>query len=562
MDEPRQLIVLLDGTNNTLTGGREDTNLIRALECLTPPQPGQQVFYDPGVGNAGTLPGATRADKIKRRWQRLQGLAFGNGVYDNIGAAYSFLARQHQAGDQIFIFGFSRGAFEARALAGLVNMFGLLRVNELHMVPSLLSIYFSERRTSRAKAAGKREAIIRQTRELLVDPDRHDVWVHFLGVWDTVASIGIPPFDRQITGSPSMKDDSGNPKRYRHVRQALALDEQRRAFMPRPYLESNFDDSATTGQTLTQLWFHGDHCDVGGGHATDAGLARQALLWLLAEAQGKGLSLNATYASLVQQSGSSGPKCIHSETYVTPWWAIAGLKLRFPAEAVDENEHPQPIVPVAYSDPSGWAPGYPHNTVWKDRRPAGPLVLALALGLLLYVLMGWALLGWSTGSDELRIALGRIAAANNAFAVWQLTAWHGAPWPLAGPPGSAAGTALLLDLGFIACYGYVLARLCTRAFARIAGVRAITSAKHAWLNGLGCGLMVTVLADLAEDALTWLVLPDGWLEALAVSNLLPSLLADFLLLLTSGLMALAVIAKWAGGVMVLGLLAWGVFKRP
>ena len=108
MSNPRQLIVVCDGTNNNVTGGRTDTNIIKLQRGLAR-DAGQIVFYDPGVGNPAELPGATWVDSIRNWIQRLSGLAFGGGVYENIAECYTFLMLNYEKGDEIYVFGFSRG---------------------------------------------------------------------------------------------------------------------------------------------------------------------------------------------------------------------------------------------------------------------------------------------------------------------------------------------------------------------------------------------------------------------------------------------------------------------
>lgn len=188
----RPLVVLCDGTNNNLTGGHKDTNVVKLCELMAAaPDGAQQVFYDPGVGNPGELPGATLVDGWNRFSERVASLAFGRGVYENIAESYLYLMRHYQSGDAIFIFGFSRGAFTARSLAGLVNQFGILQPHMESMVPTLIHIYFSDR----ALAPEAAKAITGQASRLFVTQASRNVEIQFVGVWDTVASVGMWPFN-------------------------------------------------------------------------------------------------------------------------------------------------------------------------------------------------------------------------------------------------------------------------------------------------------------------------------------------------------------------------------
>ena len=170
---PRQIVLCCDGTNNNLTGGENDTNVVRLCQLLRTHGDEQQlVFYDPGVGNPGELPGATVWDSVNRYGERLAGLAFGRGVYENMAECYQFLMSNYQPGDELYIFGFSRGAFTARSVAGLVNMFGILQPHMVSMVPSLLHIYFSDRGGDSDAA---RRRIARQATQLFADPQEQHV---------------------------------------------------------------------------------------------------------------------------------------------------------------------------------------------------------------------------------------------------------------------------------------------------------------------------------------------------------------------------------------------------
>jgi len=136
----QQLVLLCDGTNNNLTGGASDTHLVTLAELLrADPDADRTVFYDPGVGNPGEVPGITLWDKARRLFERIDSLAFGRGVFDNIAEGYLFLMRHWRShDDQIWLFGFSRGAFTARSIGGLINRFGILEPHLESLVPTLL----------------------------------------------------------------------------------------------------------------------------------------------------------------------------------------------------------------------------------------------------------------------------------------------------------------------------------------------------------------------------------------------------------------------------------------
>ena len=455
MANPRQLIVCCDGTNNNVTGNNTNTNVIKLQSCLAG-DPDQLVFYDPGVGNAGVTPSATWGEKFKARYERLQGLAFGTGVYENIAECYTFLANNYEDGDEIYLFGFSRGAFTARAVSGLIQHFGLIRAGQDNLLPTLLHLYFRERDSDTQKDEFKEAA--EKVRHLFTPDDRAQVWVHFIGVWDTVASIGLPPFDRQITGDPTMRD-----KRFRHVRQALAKDEYRQPFEPRRYKEDNF---AQEGRSLKQVWFPGAHSDVGGGYASvgdlpdgGCGLSNQTLEWMRAEAAAIGLRMS--------------PHCVepqtvarvHSETHNVPLWALAGFEQReIPTDAAVHGAGATPLT-------------FPADTVWRFRLHwgwiVGPiLAYVMAMFLTVVALLGAVPDDWNAAKEQFRL-----------LAVWH--AWPVLPADLPMLRGEFPRTALMFEsiAGFASLA--LLAALASWAFAWIAGLRAAALAPPPLLAKLG-----------------------------------------------------------------------------
>lgn len=562
---PRQVVLLCDGTNNNLTGGLRDTNVVKLSELLRAhADPSRLVYYDPGVGNAGELPGATPWDKIRRRLERLYGLAFGRGVYENMAECYLFLMRHYRPGDELYIFGFSRGAFTARSVAGLVNQFGILQPHMESMVPTLLHVYFSNR------SGAAFQDIAAQIKRQFAAPSAHEVDIHFVGVWDSVASVGLPPFDAKITALPHP-----NGKHFVHVRQALALDEHRRAFKPRLYAGDNGPFTTMTGRagSLCQLWFPGAHCDVGGGYEVpSSALSDLAFAWLVKEAVACGLRLNAQGQALnsedqlrdamhaahkVPSSGRLSQR--HSELRKTALWALAGMCVRDTNRVVMDDGPSFEVKPEAYPlEPQ--ALERLGNQAADDELATPPMVwIALALVLMIPFAMGQVLHGPpGTGS-----AWGDVLAALNALpeylhALWQFQWWQLSGWSSGLVPAEGLGAwshsmsprwALVWDMGLIASYAVVLSWFSARAFHRIAGLGRVGDPPRIWLNRLGLSLTLAVLADIAENVLTWfaitLVYNDlgtvGWLFQLAV--------------------AVCSIGKWAGLVGVFCLIASGWVHR-
>jgi uncharacterized protein (DUF2235 family) len=256
---PKTLIVCCDGTWNTPDQQGRPTNVTKMTRAILPRAPDgtpQIVHYDEGVGTGNGF-------------DRFVGGTLGVGLGKNVRRAYRFLALNYEPGDEIAMFGFSRGAFTVRSLAGLVNLAGLLRKGDLDKMGTVWDYYRTE--------PDKR-------RRDFIDPrwigDR-DPGVDFLGVWDTVGSLGIPGnLLRSVGRRRYAFHDVTLGTGIRRAYQALAIDEHRRNFLP-----AIWDTSRVTAeQEVEQVWFAGAHSNVGGGY-DDPVLSDQAFLWMVTKAR-------------------------------------------------------------------------------------------------------------------------------------------------------------------------------------------------------------------------------------------------------------------------------------
>ncbi|HMO45261.1 MAG TPA: DUF2235 domain-containing protein [Rubrivivax sp.] len=565
----RQLVLLCDGTNNNLTGGAADTHVVLLAELLRRhPDAQRLLFYDPGVGNPGQAPGTTWWDKMRRQWERIEGLAFGRGVYDNIAEGYLFLMRHWRAGaapaddDRIFLFGFSRGAFTARSIAGMVNMFGILQPQQEPMVPTLLHLYFADETESVARMRAQVLRLFAQTAQRPL--------IHFVGVWDTVASVGLPPFGLRFRVKPTLAG-----KRFVHVRQALALDEQRAQFLPRVYDQENgrypLADGRGEGDVL-QLWFRGAHGDVGGGYApAQAALARTPLHWMVSEAVRCGLALQAGGVALDReaavaealdalalpsvQSAERAPRCIHSELCARPWWALSGMTAREPGAVLRDGLRGASVRAQAHPSVAAWPARFPQDSCWS--RPRSPLALAAALAalLLLWLLHEWLVRPSSAVPLPGLPAIGALCAAlplgadNCRFQLWQWSAVVNPQWREGWRAFESPHWALCWDFGLIVAYAYLLARWTSRAFAALARLRGVDSPPMPWLGRLAWALPLAVAADAAENLLTWAGLLPG------------ALLWQWTAWPLHLLLSAAVTLKWAALLLALGLVGAGLARR-
>lgn len=316
------LIVCCDGTWNTddQTDGNGlpiPTNVAKLYNALDRTGGnGQTSYYHPGVG---TDPGF---------WSHFLGGTTGSGLLANVKNAYRWLATHYSPGDRMFLFGFSRGAYTARKLAGMIARLGLLDLRQYVEDPAIDTMINAFFEADRTDSVYKPPASVRY-----FDPadttGRHPTEVYFVGVWDTVGSLGVPkgmPFLKlwDWPRSGQFRDQSLSPH-VRHARHAVALDEKRANFLPTLWipgerhlaaikatkaLSPHSDEGATAAAEPTpqvfafternpdeasfeQVWFPGGHSDVGGGYA-ECGLSDGALKWMLDEAVALGLKIDTS----------------------------------------------------------------------------------------------------------------------------------------------------------------------------------------------------------------------------------------------------------------------------
>jgi uncharacterized protein (DUF2235 family) len=299
----RNIILCFDGTNNEYAA--TNTNVVKLYAMLDRGIPDQFSYYQPGIG---TIPPPGLLDKVTKWLITRVDLAFAILLDDHVAAGYRFLMRYYRADDRIFIFGFSRGAYTARVLAGMLHKMGLLTAGNEELIPFAWDMY-------RRHSDDHVEEGFRNTFSRIVS-------IHFLGVWDTVSSVGYatrPKFFPFTRNNPSVKT-------FRH---AVALDERRRQFV-----QNLWTDKPPPEQNVREVWFAGVHSDVGGGYVEqEAGLSKIALQWMVSEAKVSGLKVNAAMESAVLPNQDTreyvAPNCaaVQHESLKGWWWIVEFLPL-------------------------------------------------------------------------------------------------------------------------------------------------------------------------------------------------------------------------------------------
>ena len=280
----KRLIVCSDGTWQKITSPYP-TNVVKITQSIAS-DPDNLVFYGEGIGVGNFL-------------DRIMGGAFGWGIDKNIQDAYRFLCLNYRQGDEIYLFGFSRGAYTIRSLVGLIRSVGILPRQGVRKIPLAYKTY----QDAKGKYVDKGEAIrnsikLRELDEVAnfrltiaqeFGADYQEIVpITLLSCWDTVGSLGIPripwlPFDRLFNKKYQFHNTKLSST-IAHALHAVAIDENRKVFLQTPM------QPAQPGQ-VREVWFPGGHGCVGGGTRINSPLSNAALMWTIESVENLGLGL-------------------------------------------------------------------------------------------------------------------------------------------------------------------------------------------------------------------------------------------------------------------------------
>jgi uncharacterized protein (DUF2235 family) len=273
----KRIVICADGTWNKRdqldkqSGKRRPTNVTkvaRALRTRSATGVDQIVFYNDGVGTHGGM-------------DKYTGGAFGRGIEENVRVLYRHILYNYVLGDELYFFGFSRGAFTVRTLAGFMGRVGLLHKDDDYWLPEIYECY--ERSEHEGSEAWNRA--FRRVKDRQPCPP-----IRFLGVWDTVGALGAPGLLGQIFNRRKYRyHDIGLHTRIEHAYHALAIDERRKPFAPNLWRRPDGWNGL-----LEQAWFVGVHSNVGGSLTPD-GLANEALHWIVEKAESLGLEFDSEF---------------------------------------------------------------------------------------------------------------------------------------------------------------------------------------------------------------------------------------------------------------------------
>lgn len=302
----KNIIVFSDGTGQK-GGVGSNTNVYKLFNMIEQRTDRQIAYYDPGLGTD---------------WRRITGAISGRGVSQNILECYRFIFEQFKAGDKIYLFGFSRGAATVRSLSAFIHMFGILPQSRPDLIKEAFRIYKirdHEKRTATAKA--------------LIE-NNNTMWtkIEFLGVWDTVAALGLP------IGGLGPLVDFFFPHRFHsfdlsdavvHARHALSIDEERKSFQPVLWAPLN----SGPADRMKQVWFCGVHTDVGGGYPEED-LSNITLKWMIKEATAKGLLIypKSTLYQKLESTNANVDGFMHDQRRKFPWKMMKGVQRKWPTD--------------------------------------------------------------------------------------------------------------------------------------------------------------------------------------------------------------------------------------
>jgi uncharacterized protein (DUF2235 family) len=291
----KRLILCCDGTWNTAEQ-KSQTNVTKLYNALAREDAAgteQRPFYHVGVG-------------VKPS-ERIRGGAFGFGLSRNVKDTYRFIVENFEPGDELFFFGFSRGAFTARSTAGFVRNSGILRRENVDRVDQAYALYRSRSAHPRSDEA-----------QLFRNTYSHETRIRFIGVWDTVGALGIPLSPSRWVNFLNRRwrfHDTDLSTTVDAAFHALAIDEKRPPFRPAVWSQQ----AGAVNQRLEQVWFAGVHGDAGGGYP-DHALSDIALHWMLDRAGSCGLAVgNIPLAA--------DPKGLQHETR-TKWYKLLPAYVR------------------------------------------------------------------------------------------------------------------------------------------------------------------------------------------------------------------------------------------
>lgn len=356
----RRLIICSDGTWQS-EDAAAPSNVCRLTDRLSSSgrdgMP-QRVFYQPGVGTDPTR-GA-----VNRKLSAWFGGGFGVGLDHNILELYHWLIQEYQEGDELWFFGFSRGAYTVRSAAGLLRNCGILKPTHARLADRAMALYRARGSDSHPNAPQSRSFRRNYAHEIRE--------IRFLGVWDTVGALGIPAWfglPATLVNRGYRFHDTKLSSIVKHAYHALATDERRRSFEPALWQEE--EENPFSG-TVEQVWFPGVHSDVGGGYA-ERDLGDLTLCWMMERATA--LDLGVTPPEKPMSPIHTGKQ--HDSRWLPHRWPIVGSIATRPRDiSADHHQAIHESTVKRIIDVDGYNPENLRTALARGVPIIGPLVPA------------------------------------------------------------------------------------------------------------------------------------------------------------------------------------------
>jgi len=284
----KRIAICCDGTWNK-ADQQYPTNVAKVTSCITAYGNGaeQRIFYDNGVGTGGPV-------------NKILGGILGLGLAANVWDAYRFLVDNYESGDELYFFGFSRGAYTARSTVGMIRKCGILRRDQAGHLEEAYRLYKNSKvgpDDCTAKTFRRDHSVLREEEPVDATP------VKFIGVWDTVGALGVPVnIISRFTAKYYQFHDVALSRSVENAYQALAIDEKRRDYIATLWEQH----PKATNQRLEQRWFAGVHRNIGGG-TVDSRQPDRTFRWIQQKAAACGLAFDEKWIAANVKDEDVGP---------------------------------------------------------------------------------------------------------------------------------------------------------------------------------------------------------------------------------------------------------------
>lgn len=327
----KRIAICCDGTWDKASNNTNVNKISEIISRGTGPDGIEQlVYYHPGVGTSGNI------------FQRMAGGIAGADLDNHIMEAYGDVVDHYEPGDQLFFFGFSRGAYTVRSLAGFIRKCGILKPENKDQIAAGFAIYRTRDEPEKADSPAAVQ---------FRDAYSYPAAVYFIGVWDTVGDLGVPLKWFQFFYADKYKfHDAQLSSIVRFAYQAIGVDEHRKIFNVTMWERSDHAIANKVNQPIEQVWFTGAHGNIGGGYSKPS-LSHRTLLWMISKASGAGLRVEDRQFPV---DANYDDYLVESNTGI--WWVLDGFSKfyrtlmapQYPGQSIDPSVYERKRLNTTY----------------------------------------------------------------------------------------------------------------------------------------------------------------------------------------------------------------------